>query len=194
MNGYLGDFSTGATVRVPWNASGADGASITRGTDGSIRIYKDGNTTQRTSSAGITDSEDFDSLTGVNIATIDLSDNTDAGFYAAGHDYMVVIQGAGIDGKTVNAVIGAFSIQNRYAGAAPSANAIAAAILDLTDGIETGYTLRQALRLILAAEAGKVSGAGGTTVTIRDVTDSKNRIVATVDANGNRTAVTKDVS
>lgn len=194
MSNYLGDFATGATVRLGWNTAGADGASITRGTDGSIRIYKDGGTTQRTSSVGITDSEDFDSLTGVHHVAIDLSDNTDAGFYAAGHDYLVVIQGAGIDGKTVNAAIGAFSIQNRYGGTAPTANAVADALLDRADGIETGFTLRQALRLILSAEAGKVSGAGGTSVTIRDVNDTKNRIVATVDSNGNRSAVTKDVS
>ena len=35
---------------------------------------------------------------------------------------------------------------------------------------------------------------GGVKVTIRDVNDAKNRIVATVDASGNRSAVTKDVS
>ncbi len=191
---YLGDFATGATVRFMWNTAGANGASITRGTNGSIRIYKDGSTTQRTSASGITDTEDFDSLTGLHHCAIDLSDNADAGFYAAGHDYMVVIQGAGIDGQTVNAIIAEFSVQNRYGGTAPTANAIADALLDRADGIETGFTVRQAMRLILAAEAGKVSGAGGTSVTIRDVNDSKNRIVATVDTNGNRTAVTKDVS
>jgi hypothetical protein len=68
--------------------------------------------------------------------------------------------------------------------------AIAAAILDLADGIETGITPRQAERLILAALCGKLSGAATTTVTIRNAIDSKNRIVATVDADGNRTAVT----
>jgi hypothetical protein len=60
--------------------------------------------------------------------------------------------------------------------------------------VEAGLTLRQALRLISAALAGKVSGAGTTTITIRDTNDTKDRIVATVDANGNRTAVTRDVS
>lgn len=60
--------------------------------------------------------------------------------------------------------------------------------------IEDGLTLRQALRLLSAALAGKVSGAETTTVTIRNTADTKDRIVATVDANGNRTAVTTDVS
>lgn len=71
---------------------------------------------------------------------------------------------------------------------------LAGAILDLANGVETGRTLRQALRLILAALAGKLSGAATATITIRDSNDGKNRIVATVDADGNRTAVTYDVS
>jgi hypothetical protein len=72
---------------------------------------------------------------------------------------------------------------------------IPAAILDLAAGVETGLTLRQAMRLLLAAEAGKLSGAATTTITIRNaVADSKNRIVATVDADGNRSAVTYDLT
>lgn len=78
--------------------------------------------------------------------------------------------------------------------ALPTANENADALLDRANGVETGYTLRQALRLVLSALAGKVSGAGTTNVVIRDVTDSKNRISAVVDADGNRTSVTKDVS
>jgi hypothetical protein len=65
-------------------------------------------------------------------------------------------------------------------------------ILDQADGVETDLTIRQALRLISAALAGKISGAPGTTITIRDTTDSKDRIIATVDSNGNRTAITLD--
>lgn len=64
----------------------------------------------------------------------------------------------------------------------------------LESPIEDGLSLRQALRLMTAALAGKVSGAETTTVTIRDVNDSKSRIVATVDANGNRSALTLDTS
>ncbi len=76
--------------------------------------------------------------------------------------------------------------------AIPTANANADALLDRADAIETGWTPRGALRVILAALAGKVSGAATTTVSIRNVTDTKNRITATVDSNGNRTAVTTD--
>lgn len=110
---YLGDFSVGATVHFKWATNGANGASITRATNGSLRIYKGSSATQRTSSAGITDTEDFDGLTGVHHVSIDLSENTDAGFYAAGSEYQVVLEGATIDGQVVNAVLAHFSIE-RY--------------------------------------------------------------------------------
>lgn len=68
------------------------------------------------------------------------------------------------------------------------------AIFDRTDGVETGYTLRQALRIMAAALAGELSGAATTTITIRNITDTKARITATVDADGNRSAVSLDAS
>ncbi len=76
----------------------------------------------------------------------------------------------------------------------PTAAQNAAALLDLANGIESSITLRQALRLILAASAGKISGAATTTIVIRNVGDSKDRITATVDADGNRSAVTTDAT
>lgn len=66
-------------------------------------------------------------------------------------------------------------------------------LLDQED-VETGLTLRQALRLITAAVGGEVSGGGTTTITFRNaVADDVERIVATVDSNGNRTAITYDL-
>lgn len=115
---YLGDYAVNAVVDLIWSTFDAAGASITRATDGSIRIYKNNSATQRSSSAGITDTEDFDSLTGIHHLRIDLSDNTDAGFYAAGSEYFVVLVGAVIDGETVNAVLAQFSIENRGVAAA----------------------------------------------------------------------------
>lgn len=106
----LGDFPVNAIIRFLWATNGQDGASITRATNGTIRIYKNDSTTERTSAAGITDTEDFDTQTGVHHCKIDLSDNTDAGFYAAGNDYFVVLNGATIDTKSVNAPLAQFSI------------------------------------------------------------------------------------
>lgn len=60
---------------------------------------------------------------------------------------------------------------------------------------ENGKKFIEQFRLMFAALCGKVSGAGTTTVSIRDDADSKNRIVATVDLDGNRSAfTTKDGS
>jgi len=72
-----------------------------------------------------------------------------------------------------------------------SPEGLASSLLDNSD-VESGVSMRETLRLILSAVAGKLSGAETATVIIRDVNDSKNRIVATVDSNGNRTAVTYD--
>lgn len=74
----------------------------------------------------------------------------------------------------------------------PTAAAIATEILAAGD--VDGYSIEETLKLCLAALAGKLSGAAGTTVTIRSADDSANRIVATVDSNGNRTAVTLDAT
>jgi hypothetical protein len=60
--------------------------------------------------------------------------------------------------------------------------------------IEGGLTAEQMMRIMSAVLAGKLSGGAGPTVAIRDLADTKNRIVATVDANGNRTAVSIDPS
>lgn len=66
-------------------------------------------------------------------------------------------------------------------------------LLDEED-IETGLTLRKALRLIAAATGGKASGLDGSTAVYRNaLADSKDRITATVDADGNRTVVTLDL-
>ena len=65
---------------------------------------------------------------------------------------------------------------------------------DSDEGAIDGYDLEEAMRIVLAALAGKVSGAGTTSIAIRDMADTKDRITATVDENGNRTAVTRDAS
>ena len=76
----------------------------------------------------------------------------------------------------------------------PTAAENATELLDQAAGVETNRTLRQALRLMLSALCGKASGMATTTATLRDTNDTKDRIVATVDADGNRTAITYDAS
>jgi len=66
------------------------------------------------------------------------------------------------------------------------------AIID--DAVEGTLTLRQAIRLIVSLIAGKSTGGGTTSLKYRDYGDTKDRLTFTVDANGNRSAVTRDVS
>lgn len=70
--------------------------------------------------------------------------------------------------------------------------AIAAAVLDLVDGVEPGETPRQTLRLLRAVCVGKSTGFPDGPVAFRDRSDSKNRVVATVDGQGNRQTVSTD--
>lgn len=100
-----------------------------------------------------------------------------------------------LDAAGMRAAVGlsAASLDTQLANV-PTAAQNADALLDRASAVETGVTPRGALRLMLAALAGKLSGAGTSTVTVRNVGDSKNRIQATVDADGNRAAVTTDVS
>jgi hypothetical protein len=79
-------------------------------------------------------------------------------------------------------------------GNVPTANENADALLDRADAIESGLTLRGATRLNTSVLAGKVSGGGTGTETFRNVGDTKDRVISTVDVDGNRTAVTTDAT
>lgn len=103
-------------------------------------------------------------------------------------------QTAAIDAKTTNLPASPAAVGSAMTLTAGERNAVADALLDRVDGIETGWTLRQALRISTATTTGKMSGGGTATNTFRNPTDTKNRVTATVDASGNRTAVAYDVT
>lgn len=120
MSFYLGDFDTVTNKIVTiffttHAASGASVAPLSAYEAGDIQLYKGNSATQRSSTAGWTITSPFDSITGLHCLQIDLSDNTDAGFYAAANDYTAVLSAdtETVDGLTVVGVIGVFSILNR---------------------------------------------------------------------------------
>jgi hypothetical protein len=76
--------------------------------------------------------------------------------------------------------------------AIPTAAQNATAVLDAT--VETNTSVVQSMRLVNAVLLGKVSGAGTGTETFRDINDTKDRVTATVDAQGNRTNIDRDAS
>jgi hypothetical protein len=111
----LGDVLVDSTIHINFDTHGANGERIAF--DATIeaadfRIYKDGSATQRASQAGWTVSETFDSMVGMHQLEIDLSDNTDAGFYAAGSSYKVALYpDETINSQAVAKWIGSFRIE-----------------------------------------------------------------------------------
>jgi hypothetical protein len=77
--------AAGANV-APSSAFEAADLSIYKATDGAAF-----SATKRSSANGITMTSPFNSLTGVHDVDIDLTDNTDAGFYAVSCRYMVIL-------------------------------------------------------------------------------------------------------
>ncbi len=76
--------------------------------------------------------------------------------------------------------------------AADAATEIAAAVFARAFSAAYGsYTFDEMVKLMAAVLIGKASGLAGTTATFRNLADSADVVVATVDADGNRTAVTK---
>ena len=147
---YQGDFPVNGAVSFLWATSAIAGESITRATDGTLKIFKSNATaatwaTERSSLAGVTQLEDFDS-TGMHSVYIDLSDNTDAGFYAAGNEYQVAITGAVVDGKTMNVPLASFSIER--------ANGVLALLKNSTYGLSALETLVDGVESTLGTPAG----------------------------------------
>lgn len=100
-----------------------------------------------------------------------------------------------VAGNLIGNVYGTINDKTGYELTSGERDSVADALLDRSNAIETGVTPRGILRLIGAVIAGKVSGAATTTNTFRNaVADSKNRVVATVDASGNRSAITTDMT
>ncbi len=114
----LGTVKPGSTIRIPISSFGADGESVTAtGLAASdIIIVKNGSTTERASTNGFTATTDFDTRTGLHVLVIDLADDTDAGFYAAGSEYLVAIDNVTINSQTVRDWVARFRIG--YDGAA----------------------------------------------------------------------------
>jgi hypothetical protein len=91
---HYGQVDASSTLRIFFTTHDTDGAPIAPSSAfeaADVRIYKDGSATQRSSEAGYTMTSPFDTVTGLHLLSVDLSDNTDAGFYAAGSQYSVIL-------------------------------------------------------------------------------------------------------
>jgi hypothetical protein len=105
----LGDRVEDSTIDFAFFTTDAAAAPTTLSGTPAVSVYKANGTTQST--AGVTLTADFDSVTGLNHVRIDTS--ADA-FYATGNDYMAVITAGTVDGiSVVGSVVATFSIENR---------------------------------------------------------------------------------
>jgi hypothetical protein len=119
----------------------------------------------------------------------------DAQLTAIGH-LASALEGEGtVAGTTVLTALGTLAASINVTGDVLTTGNVANAILDAVNGVEEGLTVRHALRLIAAATAGKISGAATTTITIRNaVADDKERLIAVVTGDGDRTSITYDLT
>jgi hypothetical protein len=111
MTEYYGDFAEDDTVNIPFNTFDSNdptaSVTITNLADADIHVHKDASITQATTD-GATVVINFDGITGNHMISIDTS--ADA-FYVTGSEYAVRIEGTTIDAGTINAWVGAFSIE-----------------------------------------------------------------------------------
>lgn len=151
MADYLGDFLEDATVYIPFNTFTSDdpaaSSTITNLANADIKVSKDGAATPITTD-GATVVINLNSITGSHMITVDTS--VDAA-YSVGSDYAVRIEGTTVDGGTINAWVGSFSIENRFkevdvtkinaSANAATRLALAAAGMVLGTVDDTGFTM-----------------------------------------------------
>lgn len=193
----FGDVPAGSVLPIMFTSyDGATGASEALSgiavTD--IEIYKGTSMTQRSSDSGYTlldtDGIDLDSIVGLNGFSIDLGDNTVAGFYAAGSFYTVVVSSVTIDGQTVNMIAATFRIREaettagrieaRVASIANDAITDAALAADAVTAIQSGLPTALAVSDIDAAVS--VIGSNVTDIYLEVVSGDVGGNVAAIKA------------
>jgi hypothetical protein len=218
MADFLGFFNTSGsrtTVRFSFNTYAQTGASVAPSSGfeaADLRIYKDGGTAERTSTNGVTITSAFDSVTGMHMVSIDLTDNSDSGFYAAGSFYEVVlVPDETIDSFAVNRTLARFEIglpqvnvtqfggsAGTFSGGRPEVNAthfagtayatalaaeVDAIFAELVDGVAFSTVLAR----IYAATAGDAVVAGSGPYTI-EYDGPGGTVLITSTANGGNRA------
>jgi len=192
---HLGNVAAGSTIYVPFHTFDANGASVTISglatTD--IEIYKNGSTTERGSEAGYTlldtDGIDFGGKTGIHGFSIDLSDNTDAGFYAAGSWYWVVVASITVNTQTVNFVAATFKI----IASDPLQPTVAGRTLDVSAGGDADAVVQSIAAGAITAAAIATDAIDADAMadgTITAATFAADAITATVVADGTIDAAT----
>ncbi len=145
---YYGDFADNDTVNLPFNTFSSDdpAASVTATdlADADIYVHKDGSATAITTDGATIDID----APGVGAHMVTIDTNADAA-YTTGSEYAVRVDGVTVDGGTVNAWIGAFSIER-----AGGALALIKAGVTLAAGAVTDASLAGGLEIVFETDFG----------------------------------------
>ncbi|RWE24977.1 hypothetical protein [Mesorhizobium sp.] len=177
-------FAAGAITAAKFAANALDAVWST-----TTRLLTAGTNIVLAKGTGVTGFNDLDAP-GVRSAVGLASANLDTQLSAlSGNDTTINNNVLAVKAKTDNLPAAPAAV-----GDIPTANQNADALLDRASGIEPGMTPRQGWRLWSAALLGKANGLGTGTAIFRDTNDTKDRINASVDQDGNRLAVILDPS
>jgi len=180
---YMGDYADDSTVRIFFTTNDGSGRAVAPSTAfeaADIVIYKNNSATQKATTNGITMTSPFDTVTGLHLVEIDCSNDTgDAGFWATGNDYSVVLSpDETVDSQTVVAAIAQFSIENRVVSAVSGNVAGIAGTINTLDSLNNFDPASDTVANVTTVAS--VSGAVGS-VTAPVTTDSASRTASQAD-------------
>lgn len=107
---HKGDIALSQVIPFEFTTNDGNGAPSTLSA-ATVKVYKNGVATPST--AGITLSINFNSITGLNSLLIDTS--ADGSFYSTGSDFSVVLTAGTVAATSIISILGSFSINNRTA-------------------------------------------------------------------------------
>jgi hypothetical protein len=191
LSGVVANSGLFATV-LPANLSGVFGtASLNSGQE--VLVYSGQLSGQQLTARTVTDKTDYliasgnlsgQVVTAASGAFVVTSIASGTTYLASGHPatlysgQLVMVYSGNLSGQLVTAEV-----------ATKTGFTLASSGLDAVV-VETGLNARQALSIVGAAVAGKLSGAGTATITMAGAGVAAERLAATVDGSGNRSSVT----
>ena len=120
MSKYHGDIAEDQPISWTINTNTTAAVPVAFAGSPTLAVYKDGGITQST--VGLTLTEALDGVVGLHLVSVVTTD----AFYVTGSDYEVVLEAGTVDGvSVVGAVVGSFSIENRFMRGTDGANTVA---------------------------------------------------------------------
>lgn len=148
---WLGHRAEDSTINIYLTTNNGSGGAVAPSSAFEVddfKIYKDGGTTQKATTNGLSISSPFDAIIGLHLLQIDTSvDTGDAGFWAADSTYMVLLDpDETVDSQSVVAVLAEFAIGMQPVNVSEiNSSSVAAARLALGAGASVPGTVSNAI-------------------------------------------------